>query len=218
MSAYRLGMSVILIHKSLEELNYDSTITKIHEALWSFNVYPDNFNCSKDSLIWRRYLIYMIEKFNVSTLEEFEELALQEAMDYYNIDKTTFTKYWNDYNEFTQEMTSPLDPDWVFRACHYFGFTIKGLSIKVIKNNIIFTPNEIYDLYTSKAETHTFTNEDLTLIPNPLKERDADLKEFWRLSHVIGKDVYTIVKWTEVFTGTSTTTWEIQHHIEYTFV
>lgn len=160
MSVYRLGTSVILIHKFLEESNYDSTITKIHEALWSFNVYPDNFNCSKDSLIWRRYLLYMIEKLNISTLKELEEHALQEVMDYYNIDEATFTKYWNDYNEFTQEMNFPLDPDWIFRAYHYFGFTIKGFSIKVIKKNIIFISNEIYDLYTSKAENHTFINED----------------------------------------------------------
>lgn len=109
--AYRLGMSVILIHNILLELNYNSTITTIHEILWSFNIFPGNFNCSYDSLIWRRYLTYTLEKFEVSTLEQFEQLALQEAIDYYNIDKTTFTKYWNDYNQFTQEIKSPLDPD-----------------------------------------------------------------------------------------------------------
>ena len=215
-SAYRIGISVILIQKFLVESNYKSTISTIHETLWSFNIIPDNYNCSYDSLIWRRYLTYILEIHEVSTLEQFEQHALQETIDYFNIDKTIFTKYWNDYNEFIQEIKSPLDSNWIFRAAHYFGFTFRGLSNKVIKKGIMSTPDEIYQIYLSKTKTHTFTNEDLTLCPKilALGILGDDLRKFWRFSHIIGNDSNTILEWTEVFTGTSTSLQEIENYLQ----
>ena len=218
-SAYRIGISVILIQKFLVESNYKSTISTIHETLWSFNIIPDNYNCSYDSLIWRRYLTYILEIHEVSTLEQFEQHALQETIDYFNIDKTIFTKYWNDYNEFMQELKSPLDPNWIFRAVHYFGFTFRGLSNKAIRKNIMLTPDEIYQIYLSKTETHTFINKDLTPCPKTLAlgRVSDDLRKFWRFSHKIGNDSNTILEWTEVFTGTSTSSKEIENHLQQSF-
>lgn len=210
-SAYQLGMSVILIDRFLRESNYDCTMSKIHRTLWAFNIFPNNYNCSFDSLIWRRYLTNVLEKFEVSTLEQFEQLALEEAVDYFNIDKTTFTQYWNDFNEFTREIKFPLDPDWIICALHYFGFTINILSTKLRKRDIISTPSGLYDIYMSKARNHIFSSEELKL--RPKTHASNDLREFWRFSYKIGKDVDTIVEWTEVFTGTNTSAIEINMHI-----
>lgn len=215
-SAYRIGISVILIQKFLQDLNYNSTITIIHETLWSFDIYPDNFNCSSDSLIWRRYLTYILQICEVSTFEQFERLALQETIDYFNIDKTTFTKFWNDYDKFIQEIKSPLDADWIFRAFHYFGFTFRSLSNKVIKMGIMSTPDEIYQIYHLKSQTHLFTNEDLTLCPEIYNKSHYDLRKFWRFSDKIGNDVHTILECTEVFTGVSVSQKEIENYIQKT--
>lgn len=215
-SAYQLGISVILIHKFLLESNYNSTITTIHETLWSLNISPNNYNCSYDSLMWRRYLTHILEIHEISTLEQFEKHALQETINYFNIDKTIFTKFWNDYDEFMQEIKSPLDPNWIFRAFHYFGFTFRGLLNKVIKKDIVSTEDEIYQIYLSKIETHTFTNEDLTLCPKTLKldKMSEDIRKFWIVSDRIGNDSNTILEWTEVFTGTSTSIKEIENFIQ----
>ncbi len=210
-SAYQLGMSVLLIDRFLRESNYDCTMSKIHQTLWARNVFPDNYNCSSDSLIWRRYLTNILEKFEVSTLEQFEQLALEEAIDYYDIDNDTFTQYWNDFNEFTREIKFPLDPDWIVRAIHYFGFTINNLSKKLRKRNIISTPSGLYDIYISKAQNHIFSSGELKL--RPKTHASNDLREFWRFSHKVGKDIDTIVEWTEVFTGTNTSAIEINLHI-----
>ena len=218
-SAYQLGISVILIHKFLLEWNYHSTISTIHETLWSFDINPDNYNCSYDSLIWRRYLNHILEIHEVSAFEQFEQHALQETIDYFNIDKTIFTKYWNDYNEFIKEIKSPLDPNWIFRAFHYFGFTFRGLSNIVIKKGIMSTPDEIYQIYLSKTATHTFTNEDLTLCPKTVTKLkdDDDLRKFWRSSYKMGIDSNTILEWTEVFTGTSTSSQELENYLHHHF-
>lgn len=210
--AYSLGISVILICRFLRELNYDCTITEIHTTLWNFNIFPDNQNCSFDSLTWRRYLISVLGKFEVSTLEQFEELALEEAKDYYNIDDATFTKYWNDFNEFTQEIKLPLDPNWVFHAFHYFGFTVTGLSNMLSnKKGIIATPTEIYAIYQSKVRRHTYSNEENRLRPKTVASNN--IREFWKICHKIGKDIDTIKEWTEIFTGTSSSTQEINFQI-----
>ena len=214
--AYRLGISVILIQKFLLESKYNSTITKIHETLWSVNIRPDNCNCSYDSLIWRRYLAYILELHEVSTLEQFEQIALQETTDYFNIDRTIFTKYWNDYNEFMQQIKSPLDPDWIFRGFHYFGFTFRSFSNLIIKKNIMSTRDEIYQIYLSKTENHVYTSKDLTLCPKmySIGRIDDDLRTFWRFSHKIGNDIHTILEWTEVFTGTSVSLTEMENYIQ----
>lgn len=73
-SAYKVGISVILIYRFSKESDYDCTITKIHKVLWRFNIFPDNYNCSFDSLIWRRYLINMLEIHESSSLHKFEIL------------------------------------------------------------------------------------------------------------------------------------------------
>ncbi len=130
--------------------------------------------------------------------------------------KTIFTKYWNDYNEFIQELKSPLDLNWIFRAIHYFGFTFRGLSNKAIKKDIISTPDEIYQIYLSNTETNTFTNKDLIPYSKTftLGRIGDDLRKFWRFSHKIGNDSNTIHEWTEVFTGTNTSSKEIENYLQ----
>lgn len=213
--AYRLGISVILIHNFLLESKYNSTITKIHETLWGVNIIPDNHNCSYDSLIWRRYLAYNLESHNVSTLEQFEHLALQETIDYFNIDKTIFTQYWNDYNKFMQEIKSPLDPDWIFHGFHYFGFTFRSFANLLFKKGVLTTSDEIYQIYLSKTENYDYTSKDLTLCPKiySVGKGDDDLRMFWKFSYKIGHDLNTIIEWTEVLTGTSVSLAAIENNI-----
>lgn len=78
------------------------------------------------------------------------------------------------------------------------------------------TPDEIYQIYNSKTESHIFTNENLTLCPQmyTIGKIGDDLRTFWRFSHKIGNDINIILEWTEVFTGTSTSTKEIENYIQ----
>lgn len=210
-SAYRVGMSVILIYRFLHESNYDCTMTEIHKTLWDFNIFPDNYNCSFDSLIWRRYLTNMIEFHEVSTLDQFETLALGEAKDYFNVDSSAFTNHWNDWTKFTQELKSPLDPNLTIRALHYFGYTTTTFSNKLRKKDIISTPGGLYDAYMIKARGYPFSSQELKL--RPKNQSSDDLREFWKHCYKIGKDVGTILAWSEVFTGTNTSAMEIEAHI-----
>ena len=213
--AYRLGISVILIQNCLLELKYNSTITKIHETLWNVNIHPDNHNCSYDSLTWRRYLAYNLELHEGSTLEQFENLVLQKTIDYFNIDKTIFTQYWTDYNKFIQEIKSPLDPDWIFRGFHYFGFTFRSFANLLFKKGVLSTSDEVYQVYLSKTKDHIYTSKDLTLCPKiyTIGRSDDDLRTFWKFSYQIGNDLNTIIEWTEVFTGTSVSRAGIENYI-----
>ncbi len=113
-------------------------------------------------------------------------------------------------------MKSPLDLNWIFHALHYFGFTFQSLSNLVKKEGIISTPNEIHQLYLLKTETHIFTNEDIKLCPKNYDVGRAgdDLRIFWKFSHKIGNDKSIILEWTEVFTGTSISTRNIEDYVK----
>ena len=205
--AYQHGMSVILIDRFLRETNYDSSVVIIHETLWSSNIYPDDYNCSFESLIWRRYLTNIFDSLGEATLEECKHIALQEAKYYFDIGDKNFTKYWHDYTDFTKQITFPLDPDQIIHAVHYFGFTFTRLSSRLNKNNIACTPSDLSNIYRVKFEESNFTKEESKLRPKSVAS--PALKDFWRYSHEIGKSVPTILGWTEVFAGTNATVHDI---------
>lgn len=202
-SAYRHGVSVLLIDRYLRESNWNCTTDIIHNILLDFGIDAIDYTCSLESLVWRRYLTNILETSGVSTYEQFEEVALQEAKDYYSVDQNIFAKYWNDFNQFTNELKLPLDPAWITRAIHYFGFTFSRLLKKLRKENISITPTELNNMYRAYTGGYHFSFEELGL--NPKSEASLDLKDFWILSYKIGKEVDTIVEWTEIFTGTDVT-------------
>lgn len=206
-SAYRHGVSVLLIDRFLRESNWNSTIPEIHARLREAHIYNYDYNCSFNSLVWRRYLTNILETSEVSTYEQFEEVALQEAKDYYGINQSTFFKYWNDFSQFTRELKHPLDPAWLIQGFHYFGFTFTRLLNKIRKENISITPTELQNTYNRAIGSYHFSFDELTL--KPKSEASLDLKDFWILSYKIGKEVNTIAEWTEIFTGTNTTEDEI---------
>lgn len=49
-SAYQIGVSVILMNKFLLESKYAFTIIIIYDILSNFNISPDSYNYSSDSL------------------------------------------------------------------------------------------------------------------------------------------------------------------------
>ncbi len=201
--AYQMGMSGILINKFLRESNYACNMITIHETLWSVNIFPDNYNCSSASLIWRRFLTNILETFNLSTLEQFQIVALQDAIDYYNIDNDIFTRYWNDFtefqNQFLQEIENPPNVQWIMRGLLYFGFTFTGLAKKLNTKNIAISTNDMYNIYRQVTQTYNFSAEEFKL--RPKYHATEDLKTFWKLSYRIGKDFDTISEWTEIFGG-----------------
>lgn len=201
-SAYRVGVSTLLIDRFLRESDWDCTMYAVHDTLWENDIQPTDFNCSSDSLTWRRYLTNILETSGVSTYEQYEEVALQEAKDYYNINNMTFIEYWYDFKQFTRELKFPLDPAWIMRALLYFGYTFTRLSMKLRKENIPVTPTDLYNIYNVHAGRHDLSIEELRLIPK--FQPSLAVKHFWRSSHQIGKDIDTIIQWTEIFTGTIT--------------
>lgn len=207
-SAYQHGVSVILINRFLRESSYnDCNVIIIHKTLWGVDILPNNYNCSSGSLVWRRYLTNILETSEVSTFEQFEQIALQDAIDYYNIDYITFTGYWNDFtqfqNQFTMEIKMPVDIEWIMRALLYFGYTFTRLSEKLRKKQIPFTPMDLCNIYNAEAQSHNFSSEELKL--RPISHASLAIRKFWKLSYRIGKDIDTILKWTEIFTGTNAT-------------
>lgn len=209
-NAYEVGVSVLLIDRFLRESDWDCTILAIHDTLWDYNIQPTDYNCSSSSLIWRRYLTNILETSGMSSYEQFEEVAYQEAKDYYNINQTIFMEYWYDFNQFIGELKSPLDPAWIIRALHYFGFTFPRLAKKLRKENIHIMASGLYDIYKLNIGSHTLTNDEFKL--SPKWKPSLAIYEFWRLSHQIGKDLDTIIQWTEIFTGTNVT----ENDINYT--
>lgn len=205
--AYQHGISVILINRFLREANYNSNIIIIHETLWNSNIHPNEYNCSYESLTWRRYLTNIFDSSGESTLEQMKQLALQEVKYYFDIGDTIFTKYWHDYTDFIKKITFPLDVDQIIHAIHYFGFTFTRLASRLNKKNIACTPSDLSNIYNVKLQTSIFNAEELTLRPNIVAS--PALKDLWRYSHRIGKNVNTILGWTEVFAGTNATVHDI---------
>lgn len=200
---YYIGMSVILINKFLQESDYDCNVIIIHDTLYAANVIPNNFNCSSSSLTWRRFLTNILEKVEFKTLKQFEIVALQDAIDYYNIDKDTFSGYYNDYIEFQkyflQEIENPLNVKWILRAFLYFGFTFTGIAKKLNTKNIDTTPTKMYNFYKEITQGLVLTGEEFKLRPVYIPTENT--KAFWQYSYRIGKSLDTIVEWTEIFGG-----------------
>ncbi len=215
--AYQIGMSGILINKFLRESNYECNVIIIHDTLYNVNICPNQYNCSPDSLTWRRFLTNILETFELATLEQFQIVALQDAIDYYNIDIDTFTRYWNDYSEFQnyflQEIGNPLNIQWILRAFLYFGFTFTGLAKKLNTKNINTSATKMYNLYREKTQGYHFNAEEFKLRPVYLPTEDT--KAFWQYSYRIGKNLKTIVEWTEIFTGVGVSEDSIKPIVNY---
>lgn len=78
-------------------------MTIIHETLWNVNIYPNNSNCSSDSFIWQRFLTNIFETYYPSTLEQFQAIAFQDVINYYNIDNNTLKRHWDGLIEFQNQ-------------------------------------------------------------------------------------------------------------------
>lgn len=212
-SAYKLGISTLLIDRFLRESNYNCTMIHVHDTLWSCDIIPDNYNCSSESLTWRRFLTSILDDPEVDTLRKFESVALQEAVHYYNIDETIFTNYWHEFNDWTRQMQYPLDTDWIMHGAQYFGFTFIRLSDKLFRNNIEVSPTALWNQYNDKLHSSVpNSSEDIKL--RPKTRAWPALREFWILSHRIGKENSTILDWTEIFTGTGIAETEIETVIQ----
>lgn len=213
--AYQNGISVILILKFLEECNYDCTMTIIHKTLWNVNIYPNNSNCSSDSLVWRRFLTNIFETYHPSTLEQFQTIALQDAINYYNIDNDTLKRHWDGLiefqNQFLQEIENPPNAQWTIRGLIYFGFTFGSLANKLRSKNILIDTEELHNIYNTEIEGHNFSIGEFKLRPKWLVT--SDIKKFWKSCDRIGQDYHTINKWSEIFIGMSVSEWRLRHII-----
>lgn len=202
-SAYKIGVSVLLINKFLEESDYKCNTTQIHYILWNINIQPNGYNCSPETLIWRRYLTNIIETFDLETFEEFEAVALREAEDYYNIDRFTFIRYWYDFiehhNRFMEEQENPPNIKWIRDALLYFGFNFTSLSQKIRAKDIPTDSKALYDRYMAEIQGTYFSSEEFQL--RPKFRANEEIRDFWSACYGIGKDFITIIKWTEIFTG-----------------
>lgn len=202
-TAYKIGVSVLLINRFLNESNYRCNTTQIHHILQNINIQPDGYNCSPDTLIWRRYLTNILETFDLSTFEEFEAVALREAEDYYNIDKFTFTRYWYDFmefhNQFMCEKENPPNIKWIRDALLYFGFNFTSLSQKIRTKDIPTDSKALYDRYMAEIQGTYFSSEEFKLRPKFYP--NEEIRDFWSACYGIGKNFITIAKWTEIFFG-----------------
>lgn len=199
--AYRIGISVLLIDKFLRESDWDCTVAAVYDALWDKDIRINDYNCSSDSLIWRRYLTNILETSGVLTYEQFEEIALDEARNYYDVNLIMLMEYWYDFNKFTAELKSPPDPAWIKKALHYFGFNFTWLVNKLNKENISITLTELCNIYDAHIQGGIFDIDERKL--QPTLEPTLAIKHFWRSSHQIGIEVDKFIEWTEIFTGTS---------------
>lgn len=201
--AHQIGMSVILINKLLKESDYDCNVIIIHDTLYNANIVPNPSNCSASSLTWRRFLTNILEKFESPTLEQFQIIALQDAINYYNIDKETFIGYYNEYiefqNYFLKEIEISLNVPWILRAFFYFGFSFTGLAKKLNTKNINISTTKLYVFYREITEDLNLNDEEFKL--RSVYSPPEDIKAFWKSSYRIGKSLEAIVEWTEIFTG-----------------
>lgn len=206
--AYKIGISVKLINRFVRECNYACTITIVQEVLGSKKTPPNNYNCSRASLIWKRYLTHILETFNHPTLERFKEIALDEAKEYYDIDENTFIQYWQEFSEFQTQIVrgetpsnhfNPLNTEWMMRAFLYFGYNLVSLTNNLKANNNHVNPSSLYELYKAKIRAGGYSSEQLILCPK--YAFNADIKKFWKRSRGIGKEFHTIIEWTVIFTG-----------------
>lgn len=218
-SAYKVGISVELINRFVQEFNYACTISIVQQTLTTANIIPPYHNCSRASLTWRRYLTHILEKFNPPTLEKFKEIALDEGKKYYDIDEETFIEYWNKFSKFQTEIiqgdsqsnkVNPANYQWMMQAFLYFGYNLKSLSNRLTANKNFITPNALYGLYIEELQRRSYTAEELILYPKP--SYTTKVKEFWRSSHRIGGEFHTIIEWTAIFTGRSVTEQIIRHY------
>lgn len=213
-SAYKLGISQLLIDRFLRESNYDCTMTDIHEILWSCDIFPNSYNCSYNSDVWRRYLTNILKNPEIRFLRNLKKVALQEAIDYYDINENIISNYWSQFNYWKKRVQSPPNHDWVIYGIHHFGFTFPRLSEKLSQINIEVSPSVLYNIYNANIHSYIPAGVDTQLRPK-IRSYPA-LREFWVLSHKIGKDIGTILEWTEIFTGTGVDESEIDTVIKNT--
>lgn len=217
-SAYKVGISVELINRFVQEFNYACTISIVQQTLTTVNIILQYHNCSHASLTWRRYLTHILETFNHPTLEQFKEIALDEAKKYYGIDEETFIKYWHEFSKFQTKIIqgdsqnnkiNPANYDWMMEAFLYFGYNLTSLSKNLTANKNVITSNAFYGLYREELKRRSYTAEELILYPKP--SYTTEVKEFWKSSHRIGGEFHTIIEWTAIFTGRSVTEQIIRH-------
>lgn len=199
-SAYKLGISQLLIHRFLRESNYNCLMTDIYETLWKCDIFPDSYNCSSNSDVWRRYLTNILKDPEIKGIRHFKMIALQEAIDYYDINKNTLHNYWSQFNYWKKRAQSPPNHDWIIYGMHHFGFTFPRLSEILSKIDIEVSPSMLNNIYNANIHNYIPTGVDTQLRPKVMSY--PSLREFWVLSHKIGKDIGTILEWTEIFTGT----------------
>lgn len=219
-SAYNVGMSIKLINRFLQESNYDCTMPVVENKLRFSNIFPDNYNCSRASGIGKRYLTYIVDKFNCNTLEEFSEIALNEAKMFYDYDDNAFINYWHELFKFRNQLIRDeggnnvyklANNEWVMHALLHFGYTLTALSNYLTANNNNLRPNLVLTLYKEELKridrNYVFPGS-----LHPSTDIPTKVKNFWISCRQIGKEFHTIIEWTKIFLGQECTEEDIRAH------
>lgn len=209
-SAYNNGISVKLIDRFLKESNYASSTTIVEDELKAIDIFPNNYNCSRNSGIGKRYLTYIIDKFKCNTLEDVAEIAFNEVVTFYDFDNNSFANYWHEFCDFRNQLITrnergqisykPENNDWVMYAFTHFGYTLVPLSEYLSKRNNRITPLLLIGIHRDELQR----SDRNYIYPGALYPSDtitAEVTNFWKCCRQIGKEFHTICEWTVIFLG-----------------
>lgn len=87
----KFGFSIPLIQKILIERDNNISLEKIRSVLLENKINDTGFNCSQQSQTWKRYLSYIVGKFDSPSLQDFKDKALEEATRFYGINELSWS-------------------------------------------------------------------------------------------------------------------------------
>lgn len=211
-AAYKFGFSVQLIQRKLRENSYNPTYKEIRTVLEQNNIHDDGFNCSRQSHTWKRYLTYIADKFDPSSLAQFKREGLNEVTTFYGIDEGTVNNYWYKLLEFQTD--APLGSrhfedfeerfgPWVVRAFLEFGYNRHSLHNFLIKSGFSIPKIQLSRMF-NEFSLHTDHDKELVTKFGPkISPYSETTKAFWKAGYALSGDlgIPRMIEMTEIIGG-----------------
>lgn len=211
-AAYSFGCSAQLIQRNLRENSYNPTIKEIQTVLKQNNIHDDGSNCSRQSHIWKRYLTYIADKFDPSSLAQFKREGLNEATTFYGIDEETVTNYWFQLLEF--QTSAPLGSrlhenfenrfgPWIVSAFLEFGYNSHSLHNYLAKSGFNIPRIKLSQIFNEVA-SNTNLDKELVIIFGPkISPYSETTTAFWKAGYALLRDfgIPQIIEMTEIIGG-----------------